>query len=92
MRIDDLNRSSLTQGADQSSPASAQRTQAKESTDAAQDAAAGSDQVQVSSLAQSLAAPGSSRVEQLRIEVQSGSYNVPASAVASALIDAHLQD
>jgi hypothetical protein len=50
----------------------------------------GSDQAQLSALAQSLAASDSGRLEQLRLEVQSGSYDPPATAVANALIEAHL--
>jgi anti-sigma28 factor (negative regulator of flagellin synthesis) len=46
----------------------------------------------VSQLAQSLAAPDPGRIEQLRLEVQSGSYDVSAQAVAKALIDAHLSE
>ncbi len=92
MRIDDLNRSSVTQGTEQAAPAGAERAQGKQPASPESGSAAASDQVQVSALAQSLAAPDSGRLDQLRLEVESGNYNVPASAVASALIDAHLKD
>lgn len=94
MRIDDFNRTSLTQGAEQSGQTNQARTVGNEplgknvpdST-----SVAGTDQAEVSPLAQSLAASGSERLEQLQLEVQSGKYDVPAEAVANALIEAHLK-
>jgi anti-sigma28 factor (negative regulator of flagellin synthesis) len=83
MRIDDLNRTPVTQGAEQSEQTAQQRAPGKES-------AAASDQAEVSQLAQSLAAPDPSRIEQLRLQVQSGGYDVSAQAVANSLIDAHI--
>ena len=85
MRIDDLNRTPLTQGTEKSDQTAAPRAQAKET-------AGGSDQAQVSSLAQSLSAPDPGRIEQLRLQVQSGNYEVSAQAVAGALIQAHLKE
>lgn len=85
MRIDDLNlnRTADTQSAEKLGPASQQRPADKQ-------AVTGSDQAEVSQLAQSLAAADPGRIEQLRLQVQSGTYNVSAEAVASALVDAHL--
>ncbi len=101
MRIDDLNPNPLTQGAVGSTPGSTPKTQGSErSGQTAQrpldmEGVTGSDrpdQAEVSPLAQSLAAPDASRIEQLRMQVESGSYQVSAQSVASALIDAHLMD
>ena len=87
MRIDDLNRTPLTSGTEKSGQSAQQRS-------AESDAVAGSnqDQAEVSPLAQSLASADPSRIEQLRLEVESGTYEVPAQSVASALIDAHLKE
>ena len=79
MRIDALNRTSLTPGAEKSEPT-------------APTVPAAADQADISRLAQSLAAPEASRVEQLRLQVESGSYDVSAEAVAKALIEAHLTE
>jgi flagellar biosynthesis anti-sigma factor FlgM len=88
MRINDLNPTPLTEGTEKSGQAVQQRPADK-------DAVAGSnqaDQADVSPLAQSLAAPDPGRIEELRLQVQSGSYAVSAHAVANALIDAHLKE
>jgi flagellar biosynthesis anti-sigma factor FlgM len=89
MRIDDLNNASATQGPEKSGQIGAQRTgnnaQGKE-------AVTGSDQASVSQLAQSLAAADPARIEQLRLQVESGNYEVPAQALAGAIIDAHVQE
>jgi anti-sigma28 factor (negative regulator of flagellin synthesis) len=89
MRIDDLNRASVTQSTEQSVAIGQQQNQAKEPLN--QDAVAGSDQAEVSNLAQSLASADSGRIEQLRLDVQSGNYNVSAGTVANALIESHLK-
>ncbi len=88
MRIDDLNRATVTTGTEQSSSAGTERVVGKDSPQ--KDGVAGSDQAEVSQLAQSLTGSGSGRIEQLRLEVQSGSYHVPAEAVANSIIEAHL--
>ena len=85
MRIDDLNRASATPGAEKAGQAAQPFSAEKES-------GAGSDHVEVSLAAQALATPDPGRIDQLRLQVQSGSYHVPAQAVASALIDAHLNE
>jgi flagellar biosynthesis anti-sigma factor FlgM len=90
MRIDDLNRTPVTPGTEQSGQTAAQPASGKNAQ--GKDAVAGSDLAEVSHLAQSLAAPDSGRIEQLRMEVQSGTYDVSAEAVANALIDAHLEE
>ena len=84
MRIDALNRTSVQQGAEKSAPAAPQTLE--------KEADAGSDQAEISQLAQSLATPKADRVEQLRLEVQSGKYDVSAEAVAAAIIDSHLKE
>ena len=84
MRIDDLNRTPVTSSAEKSAQAGQQHAQQKE-------AAAGSDHAEVSHLAQALATPDPGRIEQLRLEVQSGTYDVSAQTVAKALIEAHLK-
>jgi flagellar biosynthesis anti-sigma factor FlgM len=85
MRIDTVNRTPVEQGAEKSGPAAPQTPHEK-------GAAAGSDQAEISQLAQSLATPDRNRVEQLRLQIQSGNYDVSAEAVAAALIDAHLRE
>ena len=87
MRIDNLNRTSASQGAEQSGQTAQERAAAKE-------AAAGPDQVEVSHLAQSLslATTDPGRIEQLRLQVESGSYNVSASAIATSVIDFHFKE
>ena len=89
MRIDDLNRANVTPGSEkpgQAAPRPGEQGHIpKESSPA-------TDQASVSQLAQSLAAPDPGRIEQLRLQVQSGSYDVPAQAVAKSIIDAHLVD
>jgi flagellar biosynthesis anti-sigma factor FlgM len=88
MRIDDLNRASVTQSTEQSAQIAQQPT--AEKAPLGKESVAGSDQAEVSQLAQSLTAPDSGRIDQLRLEVQSGSYEVSSDTVASALIEAHL--
>jgi anti-sigma28 factor (negative regulator of flagellin synthesis) len=81
MRIDNLNRASVTR--------TAQRTPRDNPQE--NDAIAAPDQASVSQLARSLAPPDTARIEQLRLQVQSGNYEVPAQAIAGAIIDEHLQ-
>jgi anti-sigma28 factor (negative regulator of flagellin synthesis) len=89
MRIDDLNHGSV--------PPSAEPAQTVSQPSVGNDAsgkapAAGSDQAEVSNLAQSLSAQDTGNIEQLRLQVQSGSYDISAQAVANALIEAHLKE
>ena len=85
MRIDGLNRTPLQQGAEKSGPSAPQTQIGKE-------AAAGSDHAEISALAQSLATPNADRVEQLRLELESGQYDVSAETLAAAVIKAHLKE
>lgn len=90
MRIDDLNRASVTTGTEQSTSVGTERTGGKNLPN--KDAVAGADQADVSRLAKSLQGSGNARVEQLRLEVQSGSYNVSADVVANSIVEAHLKE
>ena len=86
MRIDDLNRTPLTQETEKIDPAAQ-----KNATEKADSSAVGADRADVSSLARALSSRDPQRLEQLRLEVQSGKYQVSAEAVAKAIIDAHLK-
>lgn len=85
MRIDDLNRAPLTQGPGQTEQVADKRALEKDSK-----AASGTDQAEVSQMAQALSKSDPQRLEQLRLAVQSGKYDVPAEAVAKAIIDQHI--
>jgi anti-sigma28 factor (negative regulator of flagellin synthesis) len=87
MRIDDLNRAPLTQSAEKADAAGQKR--ALEANSAA---ARGTDQADVSQLAQALAPRDPNRIEQLRLAVESGKYDVSAEAVAKAIMDSHLRE
>ncbi|HMD48428.1 MAG TPA: flagellar biosynthesis anti-sigma factor FlgM [Bryobacteraceae bacterium] len=87
MRIDDLNRTPVAQGAQQAEQAPEKRASDKNSLPAA-----GADQVTVSSLAHALSAQDPQRLEQLRLQVQSGKYSVPSDALANSIIDGHLKE
>jgi len=84
MRIDDLNRVPLTQETGKTEQAADARVPENDSK-----AARGADQAQVSQMAQALSTGDPQRLEQLRLLVQSGKYEVPAEAVAKAIIDHH---
>jgi anti-sigma28 factor (negative regulator of flagellin synthesis) len=88
MRIDDLNRTPVTQSTEKAGQTTQQRPSETESLGGSDQP----DQAEVSNLAQSLAGNDPARVEQLRLQVQSGTYNVSANTVASALIEAHLNE
>jgi anti-sigma28 factor (negative regulator of flagellin synthesis) len=85
MRIDALNRAPIPRDAEKSGPTAPQIPLDKE-------AGAGSDQAKISQLAQSLTTPDADRIEQLRLQVQSGNYDVSADALAAAIIDSHLKE
>ena len=87
MRIDDLNRSPLTQ-----ETAKTEQTDEKRALQKDSKAARGTDQADVSQLAQALSTSDPQRLEQLRLAVQSGKYEVPAEAVAKAIIDHHTRE
>jgi len=86
MRIDDLNRTPLTQAPEKTDPAAAKP--GSEKTNLAE----GSDQAEVSALARALSAGDPARVEQLRMEVQSGKYQVSAAELANSIINAHSKE
>ncbi len=87
MRIDDLNRTPLAQGAEKTDPVDPKRTSEHERS-----AGGSTDRADVSNLAQALASPDPKRIEQLRMAVESGQYDVSAEAVAKSIIDAHVRD
>jgi anti-sigma28 factor (negative regulator of flagellin synthesis) len=86
MRIDDLNRTPVTPAAEKQDTLAGKRVSGKDA------AAGGVDEANVSEFAQTLASRDPQRLEQLRLDVQSGNYNVSAEAVAKAIIDAHLKE
>lgn len=86
MRINDLN---LNRAADAQATQSIGQNASQRTAD--KQAANTTDQAEVSNLAQSLSASDPGRIEELRLQVQSGTYNVSAETVASSVIDAHLQ-
>jgi anti-sigma28 factor (negative regulator of flagellin synthesis) len=86
MRIDDLNRTPLTQSTEKTDQAAEKRTLEKNSTT---DSA---DQAEVSQLAQALSSGDPTRLEQLRMQVQSGNYDVSASTLAKSIISAHFKE
>jgi anti-sigma28 factor (negative regulator of flagellin synthesis) len=87
MRIDDLNRTPLAQGTGKTDEAAEKRALEKDPK-----AARGTDQAEVSEMAQALSTGDPQRLEQLRLAVQSGKYEVPAEAVAKAIIDHHTRE
>jgi anti-sigma28 factor (negative regulator of flagellin synthesis) len=84
MRIDDLNRVPLSQETGKTEPAADKRALEKDPK-----AARGTDQADVSQMAKALSTGDPQRLEQLRLAVQSGKYEVPSKAVAKAIIDHH---
>jgi anti-sigma28 factor (negative regulator of flagellin synthesis) len=76
MRIDDLNRAPAAQGAEKTDQVAQKRGPGKD----------------VSQLAQALTSSDPQRLEQLRLAVQSGAYEVSAEAVAKAIVDYHSTD
>ena len=87
MRIDDLNRTPLAQSAEKADPAGQKRAPGPDSG-----AARSTDQADVSQLARALATGDPKRIEQLKLEVESGKYDVSAEAVAKAIMDSHLRE
>ena len=88
MRIDDLNlnRTPITQGAEKTDQAAEKRALEKNTV------ADGTDQAEVSQLAKALSAGDPARLEQLRLQVQSGTYNVTSGALAESIINAHFKE
>lgn len=85
MRIDDLNRTPVTQNAEKTDQTGQQPPGAP-----GKNTVAVSDQADVSPLARALSTQDPARIDQLRLDVQSGKYDVSAETVAGAIIDAHL--
>jgi len=85
MRIDDLSRIPPTQNAEKTDQAAEKRALEKGTI------ASGADEAEVSQLAKALAPRDPQRLEQLRLEVQAGKYEISAEALAKAIIDAHLK-
>jgi anti-sigma28 factor (negative regulator of flagellin synthesis) len=83
MRIDDLSRIPLTQSAEKAEQAAEKRALDKGTI------ASGADHAEVSQLAKALTPRDPQRLEQLRLDVQTGKYDVAADVVAKAIIDAH---
>jgi anti-sigma28 factor (negative regulator of flagellin synthesis) len=83
MRIDDLSRIPLTQSAEKTDQAAEKRALDKGTI------ASGADQADVSPLAKALTPRDPRRLEQLRLDVQAGKYEVSAETVAKTIIDAH---
>jgi anti-sigma28 factor (negative regulator of flagellin synthesis) len=88
MRIDNFNRTPLTQGTERTEPADQQRS----SGASGKEAISGADQADVSPLAQALSTHDPARIGELQLAVQSGKYDVAAHAVAGAIIEAHLTE
>lgn len=86
MRIDDLNYTPPPAAADKAQPAAPKPFEQSDGQ------VNGTDQAEVSHLTQALQTHDPQRIEQLRVEVQSGQYDVSAEAVANAIIDAHMND
>ncbi len=86
MRIDDLNRTPITQGAEKTDQAAQKRALENNSV------ADGADQAEVSQLAQALKTGDPARLDQLRLQVQSGAYEVSSATLASSIIDAHFKE
>jgi anti-sigma28 factor (negative regulator of flagellin synthesis) len=87
MRIDHLNRAPSAQGVEKSD-----QTAQEPALERSANPALGLDQVELTRLAQALSTSDPRRLEQLRLEVQSGKYAQSAEAVAKVIIQAHLKE
>jgi anti-sigma28 factor (negative regulator of flagellin synthesis) len=85
--LDDVNRAPATEEAEKTKQAVVKPLGEKESGSPAD-----ADHAGVSNLAQALNSSSAERLEQLRLAVQSGHYDVPAEAVAQAIVDHHTAD
>jgi flagellar biosynthesis anti-sigma factor FlgM len=86
MRIDDLNRTPLTQSTEKTDQAAEKRALDQNSVSDS------SDQAEVSQLAQALSTSDPARLEQLRLQVESGTYQVSPDALAQSIINAHSKE
>ncbi len=87
MRIDDVNRAAVAQSAEKTDQAAQKRGPEKDSA-----AVAGADQADESQLAQALTFGDPQRLEQLRLSVQAGNYEVSPDAVAKSIVKYHTSD
>ena len=84
MRIDDLNRAQQTEATQRSEQAGERvknELEPRQSTD----------RIDLSQLAETVSSPDPRRLEQLRLEVQNGTYKVSAEAIAKSIVDEHLK-
>jgi anti-sigma28 factor (negative regulator of flagellin synthesis) len=86
MRIDDLNRTPLTQGTEKTDQAAQKRALDQNSVSDS------SDEAEVSQLAQALSTSDPARLEQLRLQVESDTYQVTPDALAQSIINAHSKE
>jgi flagellar biosynthesis anti-sigma factor FlgM len=86
MRIDDLNRTPLTQSTEKTDQAAEKRALDQNSVSDS------TDEAEVSQLAQALSTSDPARLEQLRLQVQSGTYQVSPDALAKSIINAHSKE
>jgi anti-sigma28 factor (negative regulator of flagellin synthesis) len=86
MRIDDLNRTPLTAGLEKTDQAAGERALEKNN------ATDSPDQAEVSPLVQALSTSDPANLEQLRMQVQSGTYRVSSEALAKSIIGAHVKE
>jgi flagellar biosynthesis anti-sigma factor FlgM len=84
MRIDDLNRPGQTQAAERTERAGEQDKNERS-------ARSSSDQVDISQLANALNSADTHRIEQLRLQVSAGTYQVQPDVVAKSIIDEHVK-
>ena len=87
MRIDDLNRTPVTQGAEKP-----ETEPGKRPVEGNHAGAPGTDQVEVSNLAQALSSGDPHRLEKLRVQVESGTYSISAAELARSIVHSHLKE
>ncbi len=85
MRIDDVNRSPLPQAAEKANSGSAVRGENDR-------AGNGADNAEISPLARALQTSDPQRLERLRLDVQSGRYQVSGDSVAKAIVNDALSE
>ena len=82
MRIDDLNRPRQTEATKPDHGVGRPKNEFAHQP---------ADQVDISQLAETVSSADPRRLEQLRLEVQSGTYKVSAEAVAKSIVEEHLK-
>ena len=83
MRIDDLNRAQQTEAAKPDQAVGRRKNEFAPHQSP--------DQVDISQLAETVTSADPQRLEQLRLEVQNGTYKVSAEAVAKSIVEEHLK-